>query len=310
MSGSSQAIDESYAACRCMSRRAGSSFYRCFWLLPPEKRRAMDALYAFLRHTDDLGDEPGPIESRRRSLTRWRTSLVSALAGDTAIAGDSAIAGVSQHCPLSNGDERLGLALLPALAHTVRQFHVPADALHAVIDGVESDLDVCRYETFAELEAYCHRVASAVGMACIHIWGFSGPEAFVPARQCGVAYQLTNILRDLREDALAGRVYLPLEDLRRYDYRVEDLLAGVVDHRWHALVDFQIERARRFYKEGAALRAFLTPDGRRVFGMMTATYRLLLEEIARRKTEVFARRIRLSHWQKLRIAARWVLSAP
>lgn len=304
MSRVPQAIDESYAACRRMSRRAGSSFYRCFWLLPPEKRRAMDALYAFLRHTDDLGDEPGPVEPRRRSLARWRAALALALADDSATAGSS------QNAPSPNGDEPLGLTLLPALAHTVRQYHVPPDALEAVIDGVEMDLDISRYQTFAELEAYCHRVASAVGMACIHIWGFSGPEAFTPARQCGVAYQLTNILRDLREDGRAGRVYLPLEDLRRYDYAVEDLMAGVVDQRWLALMDFQIQRARQLYQEGAALSRFLTPEGRRVFGMMTATYRLLLEEIARRKTEVLARRIRLSRWQKLRIAARWMLCAP
>lgn len=292
MSGPCQAIEESYRACRQAARRAGSSFYPCFWLLSVEKRRAMEALYAFLRHTDDLGDQPSPVELRRESLSQWRESLTAALREES----DAVCSAPSP--------------ILPALAHAVRRFHVPADALYAVIDGVEMDLDVSRYETFAELESYCHRVASAVGLACLPIWGFSGAAALAPARQCGVAYQLTNILRDLREDAQAGRVYLPLEDLRRYDYPVEDLLAGVVDQRLFALMDFEIERARRLYEEGAALAAYLLPDGRRVFGMMTATYRLLLEEIARRKAEVLVRRIRLSRWRKLWIAARWTLFAP
>ncbi len=303
MNGSGQVIEESYQACRRAARRAGSSFYPCFWLLSADKRRAMDALYAFLRRTDDLGDQPAPVESRRQWLTQWRALLASALREESDAAGRDR---------LNSGSccgNRLDPAILPAMAHVVRQFHVPAELLYAVIDGVEMDLDVCRYETFADLESYCHRVASAVGLACVHIWGFSGTEAFTPARQCGVAYQLTNILRDLREDILAGRVYLPLDDLRRFDYSVEDLAAGVVDRRFLRLMDFQIERARRLYAEGESLLGYLSSDGRRVFGMMTATYRLLLEEIARRKAEVFARRIRLSRWQKLRIAASWTLFA-
>lgn len=293
MSGSADAIEDSYRACRRVARRARSSFLPSFLLLGREKRRAMYALYAFLRHTDDLGDQPGPRDSRRHALARWRASLASALSGFEHLA----------EAPAAS-------AILPALADTVRQYQIPPNLLHAVIDGVEMDLDVHRYQSFAELEQYCHRVASAVGLACVHIWGFRSEEAFVPARQCGVAYQLTNILRDLREDVQADRVYLPLEDLRQCDYAVEDLAAGVVDSRFLRLVDLQIERARRFYQEGGTLADHLFADGRRIFGMMTATYRLLLENIARQKAEVLCRRIRLSRWQKVSVAVRWLLFSP
>jgi len=179
-----------------------------------------------------------------------------------------------------------------------------------VIDGVEMDLNRRRYETFGELEVYCRRVASAVGLACIHVWGFTGEEALEPARKCGLAMQLTNILRDLKEDARRDRVYLPLEDLRRCGYSVDDLLAGVADDRFLELMSFQIGRAKRLYAEGAELMRCLRPSGRRIFGMMMTTYRALLRKIERRPAEVLRRRVSLSRGQKLRIAARWMLLPP
>jgi phytoene synthase len=200
-----------------------------------------------------------------------------------------------------------GEAFMPALIDTVERFHIPAEHLVAVVDGVAMDLDRSSYETFDDLVTYCERVASAVGLACIHVWGFRGREAFEPARKCGIALQLTNILRDLKEDAEQGRVYLPREDLRRWGYSVEDLAAGVADERFERLMGFQIDRARRFYQEGAELFGRLKPDGRRVFGMMMSVYRRLLERIASRPGDVFCRRVGLSRWEKLSIAARWAL---
>ncbi|HEY2895309.1 MAG TPA: phytoene/squalene synthase family protein, partial [Pirellulales bacterium] len=199
----SDEIAASYAHCRRIARRSASSFYYSFLLLPKPKRQAMCALYAFLRRTDDLGDSAAPAAERRGALVDWRHALVECQAG---IYADP---------------------ILPALAHTVRTFSIPLEYLHAVIDGIETDLEPVAYESFDQLEEYCYRVASVVGLACLRIWGSIHPSAERPARQCGIAFQLTNILRDLGEDAARGRVYLPREDMDRFAYRAEDLKAGV-----------------------------------------------------------------------------------
>jgi phytoene synthase len=184
---------------------------------------------------------------------------------------------------------------------------VPIAHLESVIDGVEMDLEPRHYQTFDQLEQYCHRVASAVGLACLRIWGCRAPEAEEPARRCGVAFQLTNILRDLKEDADRGRVYLPREDLDRFGYSAEELRAGVRDERFRELMRFEVARAEKLYEEGNTLERWLSSDGRRIFGSMIAVYRALLEEIRRLETDVLTTRARLSSWRKLRIAGRWLL---
>jgi phytoene synthase len=275
----SGSLAQSYAHCRRLARKADSSFYWSFWLLPRPKYYAMCALYAFLRRTDDLADGPHPAGDRRAALARWRESLARALNG------------------------KFDDPLFPALADTAARFGVPTECLWDAIDGVEMDLGPCRYETFGDLAPYCHRVASAAGLACLHIWGYSGGEgALVPARHCGLAFQLTNILRDVAEDAGRDRVYLPLEDLRRFRYGVDELKRSVRDERFAALMRFQIERTEQYYRAGQALVPFLSPDGRRVFRPMLTTYRSLLEEIKRRDGDVFTRPVRLGWWTRLRIA--------
>ena len=303
MTHAQSGVQASYALCRQKARQSGSSFYAAFLLLPRRKRRAMDALYAFTRHTDDLADNPEPLEIRRETLAQWR-GAVEAVLTETA---NTEYLEPPPWCGIRAGGTVAGEALLPAVADTVRRFAIPREHLLAVIDGVAMDLGPVRYETFADLSTYCRRVASAVGLACTHIWGFRGEQAFEPARKCGIAFQVTNILRDLREDIEQGRVYLPLEDLRGCAYSVEDLASGVVDERFQRLMELEIDRARRFYHEGAELFDWLEPDGRRVFGMMTTVYYRLLEQIARRPSEVFRRRVGLSRWRKLGIAARWAL---
>jgi phytoene synthase len=203
-----------------------------------------------------------------------------------------------------------GRTLLPAVVDAVRRFHVPPEHLRAAIDGVEMDLRRAKYETFDDLREYCLRVASAVGLACIHIWGFSGREAIGPAEECGIALQLTNILRDLREDAEAERVYLPEEDLRACGLGREELLCGVADRRFDQLMELEIARAEGYYQRGSRLIDYLEPGGRRVFGVMMATYRSLLARIKRHPRAVLARRIRLTRGEKLRIVARWALLPP
>ena len=284
-------IATSYALCRQLVRCSASNFAWAFWLLPKRKRMAMYALYAFLRRTDDLGDSTASAVERLSALTAWRTSFDRALTG--------------------HFDD----PLLPAVADTVHAFSIPPGHLTDVIDGVAMDCiemnpEEPRFATFPELEQYCELVASAVGMACIHIWGFNSPAAIEPARQCGVAFQLTNILRDLKQDAEQGRIYLPREDFERVGYTAANLRRGVRNERFTELLRLEIGRAEASYREALELERYLDPAGRRVFGAMLTTYRGLLEKIKQPETDVLRERVRLSRWRKLQIVGRWLLLRP
>jgi phytoene synthase len=270
---------QSYLWCERLAKREAGNFYHAFRLLPVAKRRAKCALYAFMRIADDLTDGPGTIAEKSAALADWRRQL------------DAALAGVYHH------------ALHPAFHHTVEQYRIPRRYLDEVLDGVGMDLQTNRYETFADLYRYCYRVASAVGLACIHIWGFSDERAMLYAESAGIALQLTNILRDLGEDAARGRVYLPEEDLRRFDYSAEDLLCGRRDEHFRDLMQFQVQRARHYYEAAAPLAELLDPAGRAVFAVMLRTYRGLLEAIVQRDYDVFTSRVRLSRLRKLWLAA-------
>jgi 15-cis-phytoene synthase len=322
MNFSQEAVLESYRCCSRLSRRAHSSFHFAFYLLPPEKRRAMQVLYAFMRFTDDLADAPVPASpcrepldagaERAARLETWRDLAAFYL-------GDPAAMSVRAPRDLSNvRDERLsdGITILPALQDCVRRFRIPSRFLTAILDGVRLDLQENRYRTFAELQEYCELVASAVGLACIHVWGFEGrgaPEqdaVFELARKVGIAYQLTNILRDLKEDAARDRVYLPLDDISAAGYSAEALLAGVVNPAFGKLMRMQIARAEDYYRAGRGLYARIMPDGRKIFGLMTATYHAILQEIAADPAAVFAKRIRPGAFERSRLAVRWTCFPP
>jgi phytoene synthase len=270
----------SYAYCERLARQQAGNFYHAFRLLPPDQRRALCALYSFMRVADDLTDDGGTTADRRAALESWRRQLHGALEGNY------------QH------------PLHAALHHTVEHFGVPAVYLGAVLDGVGMDLDTDRYETFADLYGYCYRVASAVGLACIHVWGFCGDGAESLAESAGIAFQLTNILRDLGEDAARDRVYLPREDLRRFGYSEEQLRRGERGGGFAELMRFQAARANRYYDAALPLAERLRPAGRAVFLVMLRTYRGLLDEIVRRDYDVFSTRVRLSRLHKLWLAAR------
>ncbi|MGQ9576566.1 MAG: phytoene/squalene synthase family protein [Thermoguttaceae bacterium] len=331
MSPTPERIAQSRAYCRWIARRAGSSFGPSFLVLGQEKRQAMEALYAFFRHSDDLADGPQPPDQRRAALAGWRRAVSEVIGlglegsgfGLQGSGSGSWVLGAgrrqtSEYPPSpvaarpapAAANVSAGELILPALGQAVQRFQIPAEHLLAVLDGVQMDIDGVPYETFDELAVYCHRVASAVGLACLHIWGFRGQEAYQPARQCGLAFQLTNILRDLKEDAARGRIYLPRAELRQFGYAPEELARGVADHRFDRLMAMQIQRARQFYRMGAELFDWLGPDGRRAIGMMVSIYGGLLERIAVRPREVLARRVRLGRWQRLRILARWRLLPP
>ncbi|MFO0798446.1 MAG: phytoene/squalene synthase family protein [Gemmataceae bacterium] len=263
----------SYRYCRAVTRAANSSFPLAFRLLPPPKRRAMDALYAFMRVSDDLADDPG---ADAAALAAWRAALTDALAG------------------------RYSHAVHPALHHAVERYAIPPRFLFDVLDGVAADVEPVRVGTFAELYPYCYRVASAVGLACVRVWGLrpgaTWAEADAPAEAAGIAFQLTNILRDVGEDAARGRVYLPADELAAF---------GVDPRAWSsrapafvAMMRFQAARARAYYAAAEGLTRFLTADGRAIYGLMCATYRGLLDEIERRGFDVFAGRVRVPRWRK------------
>jgi len=268
-----ESLSASYAHCRALTRAANSSFPLAFHLLPPAKRRAMDALYAFLRVSDDLADDPGAAAA---ALPAWRAALTAALGG------------------------RYTHPVHPALHHSVERFAVPPRFLYDVLDGVAADVGPVRVGTFADLYPYCYRVASAVGLACVRVWGLrpgaTWADADAPAEAAGIAFQLTNILRDVGEDAARGRVYLPADELAA---------AGVDPRTWSsrapafaAMMRFQAERARAYYRAADGLNRALTADGRAIYGLMCATYRGLLDEIERRGFDVFAGRVRLPRWRK------------
>jgi 15-cis-phytoene synthase len=270
---------QSYTWCERLARRQAGNFYHAFRLLPAAQRRAMCALYAFMRIADDLTDGSETVAEKRLALANWRRQL------------DDTLNGVYSH------------PLHPAFHHTVERYGIPRRYLDDVLDGVGMDLDTDRYNTFADLYRYCYRVASAVGLACIHIWGFREEQAKGYAEAAGIALQLTNILRDLGEDAGRGRVYLPSEDLERFGYRAADLERGQRDERFRALMCFQVERARSYYESALPLADLLDPAGRAVFLVMLRTYRGLLEAIAERDYDVFSSRVRLSRLRKLWLAA-------
>lgn len=271
-------LARSYRVCETIARREAANFYPAFCLLPRAQRLAMCALYAFFRIADDLGDNEDTTDRKRIQLQAWRSGLEEALLGHPT------------H------------AIHPALVDTIVRFRIPVQYLHDVIDGVEMDLEPCSYQTFQELRLYCYRVASAVGLACIHVWGFRDERAKVYAEEAGIAFQLTNILRDLKEDAARDRIYLPQEDLIHFGYEPAQLAQGQINERFKDLMRFEVERARGFYRTAWPLTRLLAPAGRSVFLVMARTYRALLDAIERRQYDVFSSRVRLSPWKKALLA--------
>jgi 15-cis-phytoene synthase len=275
-------LDESYEHCKHVAKTQAKNFYYSFIVLPPEKRAAMCAIYAFMRYSDDISDEAALSATKHELLPRWRAALDRAFEGDY-------------------GSDRI----LPAFHDVVNRYQIPQRFFHELIDGAEMDLSKTRYETFEDLRQYCYRVASVVGLVCLHVWGFSGGEsAYVPAEACGVAFQLTNVLRDVKEDAERGRIYLPQEDLRRFGVTEEDLLGGVFDDRFHALMKFEAERAREYYQNALSLIPLIDSGSRPTFIIMFRIYRGLLERIEKQDYNVFASRARLSAARKAGIVAK------
>ena len=268
-------LDASYALCNSIARASRSSFYLAFFGLRKEKRNALCALYAFMRLVDDASDEPGDQESKRRGLARWRGLLDEAASGHTQ-----------------------GHAILPALADTITRFGIPTRYFHDLILGAEMDLTVASYATFDRLSEYCYRVAGTVGLTCLHVFGFRDARAPDLAERLGLAFQLTNILRDVQADYEMGRIYLPLDDLARFGVREQDL-RGPLKPAVRDLLAFCADRAWHHYEEGAPLVGQVDPDSRATLWALIRTYSSLLARIEERGFDVFSSRVSLSSAEKL-----------
>ena len=306
-------LAQSYAACHRMTRRARSSFPLAFLLLPADRRPAMTAIYAFNRLTDDLVDRPADDTQKRAAIEAWHAMLDADFfreIGDPATPGDSI--SVEPPQPLDSDTAELldcGREILPALIDTARRFELPGQPFRAVVEGCEQDLQGETFETFEQLEVYCERVASAVGRMCIGIWGYASDRALEPARCCGVALQLTNILRDLVEDYENGRIYLPREDFETAGYDPAGLATAEGGPEFLALMRRQIERAESYYDRAQPLIGMLDRSGRPVCKMVIDVYHRLLEKIARRPEAVLAGRVRIGRVAKTTIFVRRLIES-
>lgn len=279
-------IEESYRYCRDIARRRAKNFYYSFLLLEKPQRDAMCAIYAFMRACDDLSDEPAADETKlRERIAIWRMDL------------DRALAGAAGNNPI-----------WPAFCDAVERYSIPHQYFHEMIDGITSDLDPRQIEDFSELYKYCYQVASVVGMTVVHIFGFQSVKALWLAEKCGIAFQLTNILRDVREDALLGRVYLPKEDLGRFDVPSEQLRSGKEDDRFRELMRFEAARAREYYAQSAPLLELIDPKSRRSLWALRKIYMRLLARIEDANYDVLVQRINLRTWTKLMILSRAFLN--
>ena len=278
-------VDASYAHCRRIARTRARNFYYAFTLLPRRQSDAMCAIYAFMRHADDIADDDSiSLDSRRQQLEDWRGELLAALEDN----------------PCSEG-------LFPAFQNTVQRYEIPPQYFQDLIDGMESDLEARSYESFEDLYEYCYRAASVVGMTTVHIFGFDSDAALPLAEKCGIAFQLTNILRDIREDAGFGRVYLPEIELSEFGLSSAEFLDGSVrpdDDRFLRLMEFQWNRADQYYREAAPLLALVSSRNRPALWALVTIYHQLLERIRHLGYNVLDKRVKLSVWKKLWIVAR------
>lgn len=274
-------LQQAYAYCQQVARRSSSNFYYAFHLLGPERRAALCAVYAFCRFVDDIADDAGRREPAAL-LERWRAELARVFAG--------------------TAEHPIGCALVDA----VRRFALPRQPFLDLIDGVEMDLTRRRYETFDDLSQYCYRVASTVGLLCIEIFGYQHPSARDYAVNLGIALQLTNILRDVHEDAQRGRIYLPLEDLRRFDCTEAVLLSGQFSPRVEALMAFECSRARTYYRSARAALTAADRGSLVAAEAMRSIYERLLDRIEARHFNVFGPKVTLPRYEKVTLAlAAW-----
>jgi squalene synthase HpnC len=291
-------VHASYEHCHQIARTAHSNFYPAFFLLPKGKRDGIVALYAFMRLIDDVSDEGEDVAAKQRGLAKWRAAL------DEAVTGQSQAFDGTEARPLPKNYLYGEREVLPALVDTMQRFRMPARYLHDLISGAEMDLTISEYPTFERLKEYCYRVAGTVGLTCTHIFGFNDSKALDLAEKLGLAFQLTNIIRDVREDYTLGRIYLPEEDLLRYGVAKEDLGRREATLGVRELLRFEADRAWQLYEEGAHLLALIEEDSRGTLWLLVQTYSALLARIESVDFAVFGERVRLSKPEKVMLMAK------
>ena len=269
-------LDASYLFCRRIARTRARNFYYSFLLLPREQKDAMCAIYAFMRHSDDISEGAA---ASAEAIDQWRIDLDRALTG--------------------NYPEN---PLWPAFHDTVKRYNIPHKYFHEMIDGVSGDLHPRQIQTFDELYHYCYQVASVVGLTIIHIFGFENQEALALSEKCGIAFQLTNILRDVREDRENRRIYIPAEDIERFSANLAKYDANFIE-----LMRFEAARAEAYYQESRPLIGLVHKKSRESLWALIEIYRRLLARIEQSNFDVLDRRIRLPTWEKLSILAKAIL---
>ena len=292
-----------YSVCGGIARNSARNFYYAFMVLPKPKREALCSVYAFMRRCDDLSDDPSmPPRERRSRLEAWLDAFHHAHAGE----------------PTDD-------PILLALTDTQRRYSIPLELLDQLAFGTLMDVPetpqepdsaqnaaaaekgpelVVQYRAFKDLYLYCYHVASVVGLVCIKIFGYRDQSAEHLAERCGIAFQLTNIIRDVQEDAGLGRVYLPLEDLQRFELTPHDLQGKPDASRLRPLLALEADRARDFYKSGFELIPLISEDSQPALWVLVTIYKNLLEKIAKRNYDVYSGRIRLTTYEKLSVLAK------
>lgn len=292
-------LSHAYAVCRGISRRAAKNFYYGFMVLPAEKRNALSAVYAFMRHADDISDDPGvdPL-LKRQKLSEWLEAAKTVFTGK----------------PTDD-------PVLMALGDAQKKFKIPAELFEKLVYGTSLDLDIppasaeapaILCSTFADLKQYCYYVASVVGLVCIRIFGYEDSKAEFLAEDCGLAFQLTNIIRDVKEDASMGRIYIPEEDLMRTNLTAANFSPSLLQDPAQAqqlrpALEFEAERARKYYESAKWLMELIEEDSRAALWVLVEIYSRLLQKITDRNYDVLTERVRLTLWEKLKVLSRGFL---
>jgi phytoene synthase len=292
-------LNHAYAVCRGISRRAAKNFYYGFMVLPADKRNALSAVYAFMRHADDISDEPGgDPQQKRQKLSEWLEAAKAVFGGK------------------STDDP-----VLMALGDAQKKFKIPPELFEKLVYGTSMDLDIpaataeapaVLCNTFDDLKQYCYYVASVVGLVCIKIFGYEDSKAEFLAEDCGLAFQLTNIIRDIKEDASMGRIYLPEEDLARTNLSAASFTSAVLQDPAQAqqlrpALEYEAERARKYYESAKWLMELIEEDSRAALWVLVEIYSQLLQKITDRNYDVFTERVRLTVWEKLKVLSRGFL---
>ena len=292
-------LSHAYAVCRGIARRAAKNFYYGFMVLPSEKRNALSAVYAFMRHADDISDEPGvDPQQKRQKLDEWLQAAKAVFAGG---ATDDPV--------------------LLALGDAQSKFKIPPDLFEKLVYGTSLDLDIAPASaeepailcnTFEDLRTYCYYVASVVGLVCIRIFGYEDSKAEFLAEDCGLAFQLTNIIRDVKEDASMGRIYIPAEDLARTNLTGANFTPAVLQNPAQAptlrpALEYEADRARKYYESAKWLMELIEEDSRAALWVLVEIYSRLLKKITDRNYDVLTERVRLTLWEKLKVLGRGFL---